>query len=166
MRYAQIRDMDISNGEGIGVSLFTQGCPFHCEGCHNSETWSFTDGKEFTSQEYDKIIQLMNKNYISRFSLLGGEPLLPANLETICSLLEEIRNKYPSKKIWIWTGFTMTALQSRITKEPMLQRIFDCTDILITGPFILQQKDLTLKWKGSANQEVWDMTTQPIHVIG
>lgn len=134
MRYAQIRSMDISNGEGVGVSLFVQGCPFHCKNCFNSETWDFNSGKEWTEETKNKFMELIDRPYIRRISILGGEPLAEQNLDGVLSLIKEIREKYPisqnpnsenigksrvledenskeirisypEKTIWLYTGF-------------------------------------------------------------
>ena len=105
MKYAKIRKMDISNGEGVRVSLFVQGCSFHCKNCFNQETWDFNGGKEFTTAEVQKIIELANKDYIAGLSVLGGEPLHPNNIESVSMLCEYFKFKHPEKSIWVWTGF-------------------------------------------------------------
>ena len=104
MNYAQIRSMDISNGDGIGVSLFVQGCPFRCRGCFNSETWDEKKGKPFDSKTKNILINLIKKDYITRFSILGGEPLYTKNLETVEKLNDEIRHSFTNKTIWLYTG--------------------------------------------------------------
>lgn len=104
MRFAQIRKMDISNGEGIGVALFTQGCPFHCKNCFNPETWSFKGGKPFSRKEFYEIMDLMKKDYIKRLTILGGEPLIKENLEDLYELTSYIKKYFPDKKIWLYTG--------------------------------------------------------------
>lgn len=105
MRYASMRNLDISNGEGVGVSLFVQGCPFHCKNCFNSETWDFNGGKEWTEKTKDKFMKLIDRPYIKRISFLGGECLAEQNLDEILSLVQEIRNSYPDKTIWLYTGY-------------------------------------------------------------
>lgn len=152
MRYAKIRKMDISNGEGIRVSLFVQGCSFHCKNCFNQETWDFNGGKEFTTEEVDKIIKLANKDYIAGLSILGGEPLHPNNIESVSMLCEYFKFKYPEKTIWIWTGFKY----EDILKKENNYNIFNYIDVLIDGQFEEDKKDLTLKWRGSSNQRVID----------
>ena len=106
MRFAQIRKMDVSNGEGIGVSLFVQGCPIHCKGCFNPETWDFEGGKPLTSKVESELYQLMKPDYITRFSILGGEPLVEHNLEQLNRILCTVKSNFPDIKIWIWTGYT------------------------------------------------------------
>lgn len=170
MRYAQIRKMDISNGEGIGVSLFTQGCMFCCPGCHNSEIWNFDGGKEFTKEDEDLIINLLKPSYISRFSCLGGEPLIPQNIHELNSLFSKIKQTYFTKKIWVWTGYEFEDILAIAygrkedshfswseSDKRALRNVLANIDVLVDGPFIQEQKDLTLKWKGSANQRVIDM---------
>ena len=152
MKYAKIRKMDISNGEGIRVSLFVQGCSFHCKNCFNQETWDFNGGKEFTTEEVDKIIKLANKDYIAGLSILGGEPLHPNNIESVSMLCEHFKFKYPEKTIWIWTGFKY----EDILKKENNYNIFNYIDVLIDGQFEEDKKDLTLKWRGSSNQRVID----------
>ena len=153
MRYAMIREMDISNGEGIGVSLFVQGCPFHCTGCFNPETWDFNGGTEWDSIIEDKFLKIINKDYIVRISLLGGEPLAIQNYETIKSIIEKIKNNYPDKKIWLYTGYKYENLS--IEQLDAIKKV----DILIDGQFDIEKKDLYNKkiiWAGSLNQRIID----------
>ena len=103
MRYAQIRGMDISNGEGIGIALFVQGCHFHCEGCFQPETWSFNGGEKWTENVEQDFIQLANKPYITRISILGGEPLCDENVREVYQLIHKLKMTYPNKDIWLYT---------------------------------------------------------------
>lgn len=163
MRFAQIRSMDISNGEGVGVSLFVQGCPFHCFGCFNSETWNFDGGKEWTEETEDKFMKLIDRPYIKRISFLGGEPLAEQNLDDVLSLIKEIRISFPEKSIWLYTGYKI----EDIIKQEQYEKVSGISDvwskrweiiklvnILVDGEYIDEQKDLTLKWRGSKNQKV------------
>lgn len=152
MRYAKIRKMDISNGEGVRVSLFVQGCSFHCKNCFNPETWDFNGGKDFTTVEVDKIIKLCNKDYIAGLSILGGEPLHPNNIESVSMLCEYFKFKYPNKTIWLWSGFRYEDILNRENNYDILNLI----DILVDGQFEIDKKDLNLKWRGSSNQRVID----------
>ena len=152
MRYAKIRKMDISNGEGVRVSLFVQGCSFHCKNCFNQETWDFNGGKEFTTEEVGKIIELANKDYIVGLSVLGGEPLHPNNIESVSMLCEYFKFKYPEKSIWLWTGFKY----EDILKMENNYNIFNYIDVLVDGQFEEDKKDLMLKWRGSSNQRIID----------
>lgn len=134
--------------------------PIRCRECHNSSIWNFDEGKEFTSLDELKILQLIQPEYIKRFSLLGGEPLVTQNLKTILPLLEKIKMVKPSTKIWIYTGYTYEQLQEQIKNNPKdyyIEPILRLTDILIDGPFIQEKKDITLAFRGSSNQRLIDM---------
>lgn len=165
MRYAQIRSMDISNGEGVGVSLFVQGCPFHCFGCFNSNTWDFNGGKEWTEETKNKFLKLIDRPYIKRISFLGGECLAEQNLDEILSLIQEIRSSFPNKTIWLYTGYSYQKIfrgeSSCISQEGLnnfkRREIIKLCDVVVDGEYIDEQKDLTLKWKGSKNQNVIDV---------
>lgn len=151
MRYAQIREMDISNGEGIGIALFTQGCPYHCKNCFNPETWSFDKGYEWTKNDEDKIINLLEPDYIKRLTILGGEPLVKRNKKDLYELLKKVKEKYPHKKIWMYTGGEYELIKNEFSE------ILDYTDILIDGRYIDELKDFSLKFRGSSNQRVIDI---------
>lgn len=166
MRYSSMRNLDISNGEGVGVSLFVQGCPFHCFGCFNSDTWDFNGGKEWTEEAKNKFMKLIDRPYIKRISFLGGECLAEQNLDEILSLIQEIRISFPEKTIWLYTGYEM----SEIVKQEQYERVSGIPDVwskrweiikqvnvLVDGEYIDEQKDLTLKWRGSKNQRVIDI---------
>ena len=148
MRYSQIRQMDISNGEAIGVALFTQGCPFHCFNCFNSETWDFALGKEYTEETEHSILECMKPDYIHRITLLGGEPLVPRNIEPLTRLLTKIRSQYPTKRIWMYTGRRFEEANK------LFPDLVKLTDVLIDGRFVDSLKDDHLKWRGSSNQRV------------
>lgn len=166
MRYAQIRSMDISNGEGVGVSLFVQGCPFHCKNCFNSETWDFSGGKEWTEKTKNKFMELIDRPYIKRVSFLGGECLAEQNLDEVLNLTQQIRISFPEKTIWLYTGYEL----SEIIKQEQYEKVSRIPDvwskrweiiklcnIVVDGEYIDEQKDLTLKWRGSKNQHVIDV---------
>lgn len=159
MRYAQIRKMDISNGLGVGVALFTQGCSLHCLNCHNSSIWDFNGGKEFTAEEIEKILKLLKPDYVTRFSILGGEPLESCNLLKLSILVGLVKSYYPNIKIWCYTGYIYEDLLQKDQQDQMrfLSYIFDNIDVLVDGPFIEEQKDISLKFRGSANQRVIDL---------
>ena len=159
MRYAQIDNCEIVNGNGIGVSLYIQGCPIQCKGCFNPETWDFKGGEELTSREEALIYHALRPLTISRFSVLGGEPLVEENLFQLNYVLCTIKSVFPEKKIWIWTGYTWDELQERRknTTPDKLQVTFKYADYLVAGPFIEEEKDLTLLWRGSRNQEIIDL---------
>lgn len=157
MRYALMRKMDISNGTFVGVSLFVQGCPFHCKGCFNQETWNFDGGHEWTEDTKETFLSLVNKPYVKRISILGGEPLATQNLPDIVDLMKEIKTRFPDKDIWVYTGRTMDSLQmpTRNIEQTYLQRVLECADVIVDGPFIESKKDITLKFRGSSNQNIW-----------
>lgn len=163
MRYASIRSLDISNGEGVGVSLFVQGCPFHCKNCFNSETWDFNGGKEWTEKTKNKFMELINRPYIKRVSFLGGECLADQNLDEVLKLVKQIRISFPEKTIWLYTGYEI----SEIVKQEQYERVSGIPDVwskrweiikqvnvLVDGEYIDEQKDLSLKFRGSKNQRV------------
>ena len=152
MRYNKIRKMDISNGEGVRVSLFVQGCSFHCKNCFNQETWDFNGGKEFTTAEIQKIIELANKDYIAGLSVLGGEPLHNNNVDEVFHIVATFKEKFPNKDIWLWTGFKFEDAIKDSKRKFILRNV----DVLIDGQFEEDKKDLTLKWRGSSNQRVID----------
>lgn len=152
MRYSKIKDNDIVNGKGITMSLWTQGCPHHCKGCFNAETWAFNGGMEFTKEQEDYILNNINASNVSRdLSILGGEPLCEQNVEGVISLCKKFKEVYPEKKIYIWTGYTLEEFNE--TQKEVLKYI----DVLIDGQFKIDLKNLSLKLRGSSNQRVIDV---------
>ena len=149
MRYNLIRKMDISNGPGVRVSIFMQGCHFHCKNCFNSETWDFEGGKEFTDDIINKVLDLSNKDHIVGLSILGGEPMHPVNIEGTTKLAKAFKEKYPNKDIWVWSGFRYEDLKGK--------DVFKYIDVLVDGQYVDELHDPTLKWKGSSNQRVIDI---------
>ena len=166
MRYAQIRNMDISNGEGVGVALFVQGCHFHCKGCFNSDTWDFNGGKEWTQEVKDEFLKLIDKPHIKRVSILGGEPLADENVRKIYLLTKEIKTLFPDKKIWLYSGFEyekimnidfetfVNGTQADDYRKAILQ---ENVNVLVDGRYIDELRDLTLKFRGSSNQRLIDI---------
>ena len=152
MRYSSIRSLDISNGENIGVALFTQGCPFHCKNCFNPETHDFNGGKEYTLEVRDKIISLISRSYIKRFSILGGEPLIDRNKQDLISLCSTIKEARPDIKIWVYTGNTFENI-----KQSWYDLLYNYVDILVDGQFVDELKDLRLEFRGSSNQRLIDI---------
>lgn len=149
MKFIKIKDNDIANGVGITMSLWTQGCPHHCKGCFNVETWDFNKGKEFTKSDLKYIFDNINKNDIHRdLSILGGEPLCPQNIEGVINLCKEFKRIYPNKKIYIWTGYTLEEFND--TQKSILKYI----DVIVDGKFIEEKRNLSLKLRGSENQRV------------
>ena len=169
IRYAQIRSLDLSNGEGIGVALFVQGCHFHCPNCFNPETWDFNGGKEWTEEVKNKFLELSNRPYIKRISILGGEPLAEENIDGVLDLVNRIRLLSPQKSIWLYTGFTWEDIFSRIYDKDHIvttypekyqiyrQHIIKNCDVLVDGKYIDSKRDLTLQYRGSDNQRLIDI---------
>lgn len=150
MRYALMRKMDISNGAFVGVSLFVQGCHFHCKNCFNQETWDFKGGHEWTKKTKEKFLELANKQYIKRVSILGGEPLAEENVKDVVDLMKTIKEIYPDKDIWVYSGYTIEAIKKRC-----LDDILKYADVIVDGQYIDELRDIRLKWRGSSNQKIW-----------
>ena len=149
MRYNKIRKMDISNGPGVRVSIFMQGCHFHCKDCFNEEAWDFEGGKEYTDETINRVLELCEKEYIVGLSILGGEPMHPKNIEGTTKLAKLFKEKFPNKNLWIWTGFLFEDIKSN--------EVFNYVDTLVDGQFKTELFDPRLKWKGSSNQRVIDV---------
>lgn len=150
MRYNKIRKMDISNGEGIRVSIFMQGCTFNCKNCFNPETHDFKGGKKFTDETIEKVLELCDDEHIAGLSILGGEPMHPDNIEGTTLLAKRFKEKFPNKNIWAWTGFKF---DEYLKDKEVLKYI----DVLIDGQYVDELRDPTLKWRGSSNQRVIDV---------
>ena len=155
MRYAGLIKNDIAAAPGLCVTFFTQGCPIHCPGCHNPETWDFNGGKEFRPELIKEIIKALTANDIERkFCIMGGEPLCPENEFLTMLLIIEVRKQLPQVPIYIWTGYTLDELKH---KSERVKQILHSIDVLIAGPYIQDLRDTTLKMRGSSNQEVIEM---------
>lgn len=153
MRYAGIIRNDISAGEGVCVTFFLQGCDLHCPGCHNQQTWDFDGGYEFTQETLDNIISALSANGVQRnFCIMGGEPLHENNLFLTNLVITEVKKHYPDIKIYLWTGYKYEQLIDK--QEKLLQNILKNINVLVDGPFILEQRDITLPMRGSKNQRV------------
>lgn len=152
MRFAAINTNDLINGENISVSFWTQGCPHRCKGCHNPETWSFFQGQEKEIYEIKKeIITAISANNIQRnFSVLGGEPLCDQNVFEVLEILTDVKRAFPNIKTFVWTGYTKEELETKYAFEWIVKDI----DVLITGRYEETLRDITLKWRGSSNQEI------------
>ena len=149
MRYNKIRKMDISNGPGIRVSIFMQGCSFHCKDCFNSETWDFKAGKEFNDEIINKVLDLASLPHIVGLSILGGEPMHPNNREGTIKLAKAFKKRYPNKDIWVWSGYLFDELKD-------IEGL-SYIDTLVDGRFVLEKANPTLKFRGSSNQRVIDV---------
>jgi anaerobic ribonucleoside-triphosphate reductase activating protein len=156
MNYSAIKNCDIANGEGVRVSLFVSGCTHHCKGCFNESTWPFDSGEPFTREVEDSILSLLEPEHIQGLSLLGGEPFEPQNQAALVPFLRRVRERFPEKDVWCYTGCVLerdlqspTRWRTEVTDE-MLSMI----DTLVDGPFVLELKDISLKFRGSSNQRI------------
>ena len=165
MNYANIKKTDISNGEGVRVSLFVSGCRHHCKNCFNPETWNFEYGNAFTKEIEAQIIEALDKSYINGLSLLGGEPFEPENQETLACLTQKIKKMLPNKSIWCYTGCKIEELIDKNSKyfTPYTAKLLSNIDVLVDGPFIEELKDISLKFKGSSNQRIIDLNKSSIN---
>lgn len=153
MHFGKIKFFDIANGPGIRTSLFVSGCSNHCKGCFNPETWDPNYGQNFTEDYLNKILDSINSN-IAGLSILGGDPLEPCNIDTVKAIIVAFRKRFnDTKTIWMWTGYKL----ENIVKNSKQWELANMVDVLVEGPFILEQKNLNLKYRGSSNQRVIDM---------
>lgn len=151
MRIAKIKPNDVANGEGLIVSVWVQGCPHHCKGCFNKETWDFNGGREFNCEDYTTILDMLDADGIKRnLSILGGEPMARQNVIGVLSLINFIKSNRPDTKVYLWSGYTYEQIQEMYGEDVLK----DFVDVLIDGQFILEEKDLTLKLRGSSNQRI------------
>ena len=142
--------MDIANGPGVRVSIFFQGCAFHCKNCFNPETWDFLGGQEFGEEQIEKIIDLAKGDHITGLSILGGEPMHPKNIEATTMLAKRFKEAYPNKTIWAWSGFLF---DEYVHDKEVAQYL----DVLVDGQFVDDLRNPNLKWRGSSNQRVIDV---------
>ena len=150
MRYLDILDCDIADGEGIRVTLFVSGCSHHCKGCHNPESWDYNNGEEFTEQVKEKLFNLIDRPYIDGLTLSGGDPLFCSNRADIEKLCIEFKERFPNKTIWCYTGY--------LYEEVKDLEIIKYIDVLVDGPYKEELRDITLPWVGSSNQRVLRLT--------
>ena len=159
MNYSNIKTRDISNGPGVRVSLFVSGCNNHCKGCFNTEAWDFNHGEPFIEYTEKYILEQMEPRYISGITILGGEPLDPKNIEDVLYFLSKVRSVYgTTKSIWIYTGYILKQLTNKKSEKynPMIFNILSTIDVLVDGPFIEEEKDISLAFRGSRNQRIID----------
>ena len=159
MNYGEIKKYDIANGPGVRVTLFVSGCRHHCKGCFNAETWDFHYGNPYTEKTEKEILDALNHPYIAGLTLLGGEPFEPENQRELVKLLKKVRKMYPKKNIWFYTGYTYDKdlLEGGKVYTPFTEEMLSYIDTLVDGQFIESQKDITLKFRGSANQRILDL---------
>lgn len=154
MNYAVIKKRDVANGPGVRVSLFVSGCTHQCKGCFNYEAWSFDYGQPFTDETIEEIITALSPSYIRGLTLLGGDPMERPNIPALLPLLERVKREYPDKDIWCFTGYSFDDdIQGYMVNEwEGTKEFLEYIDVLVDGEFILEQKNLNLKFKGSSNQ--------------
>lgn len=159
MNYANIKYNDIANGEGVRTSLFVSGCTHHCKNCFNPETWDFSYGNVFTKDIEDQILNSLAPDYIAGLTLLGGEPMEPANQQALLPFIKRVKEKYPNKTIWCYSGylFDRDLLGESRAHTPWTRELLGYIDVLIDGEFVEELKDLSLRFKGSSNQRVIDV---------
>ena len=159
MNYGEIKKCDIANGEGVRVALFVSGCRHHCKGCFNSMTWDFNYGKKFTEETEEEILEALKPNYIDGLSLLGGEPFEPENQEVLVKLLRKVKERYPEKNIWCYSGYLF---DEELQKESRARceytdEMLSMIDVLVDGRFEEDKKNITLLFRGSENQRLIDV---------
>ena len=150
MRYNKVRKMDISNGPGVRVSIFMQGCTFNCKNCFNPETHDFMGGEEFTEDTINEVLKLCENEHVEGLSILGGEPMHPINIEGTTELAKKFKEKFPDKNLWIWTGFLFD-------KDLQNKEVLKYIDVLVDGQYVDELRDQRLKYCGSSNQRVIDI---------
>ena len=153
MNYADIKKVDVANGPGVRVSLFVSGCTHRCKECFNPETWDFGFGSPFGEAEIETIISLLDKDHIRGLSLLGGEPFEPENQSAVLELVERVRKELPSKTIWCYSGYLFEELAANHVGDRG-RELLEQLDVLVDGPFVLEKKDLGLRFRGSSNQRI------------
>lgn len=159
MNYAEIKKTDIANGTGVRVSLFVSGCTHHCKGCFNAETWDFHYGKEFTEQTEEELMQALKPRFITGLTVLGGEPFEPDNQRRLVPFLKRVRAAYPEKTIWCYSGYLLDEelLKESRARCEVTDEMLSLLDVLVDGEFVLEKKDISLRFRGSANQRVIDV---------
>ncbi len=159
MNYGEIKNFDIANGEGVRVSLFVSGCTHHCKNCFNPETWSFDFGKPFTREVEDLILKELAPDYINGLSLLGGEPFEPQNQAALLPFLRRVREKYPDKNIWCYTGylFDKELLGESRARCESTDEMLSLIDVLVDGEFVQELYNISLQFRGSSNQRIIDV---------
>jgi len=155
VNYAAIKKCDIANGPGIRISLFVSGCTHRCKGCFNEVAWDFQYGEPFTEETVTGILRMLEPAYIQGLTLLGGEPFEPQNQPPLVGLLRQVKKKYPEKSVWAFSGYLFEdILAGRLGPWEVTSEFLSYLDVLVDGPFVLEKKDLTLRFRGSANQRL------------
>ena len=156
MNYADIRPIDVANGPGVRVSLFVSGCTHHCRECFNPETWDFSYGAPFTGDEVEAILRHLAPAHIKGLSVLGGEPFEPENQAAVLELVRRVREEYPNKSIWCYSGYLFESLRDGKVGDHS-RELLEQLDVLVDGPFVVERKDLSLRFRGSSNQRLIDV---------
>lgn len=154
MNYETLRKYDVANGEGIRTTIFCTGCEHYCKGCFNEELWSFDSGKLFTLETMNTLMEYLSNDNVIGMNILGGEPMHPKNIEIITGIVKGAKRMYPNKSIWVWSGYKLEDLAKRNDTKEILNLI----DVLIDGKFEIEKRNINLKYRGSSNQRVIDMT--------
>lgn len=156
MNYGEIKKYDIADGEGVRVSLFVSGCTHHCKGCFNAETWDFNFGKPFTEETVTELIEALEPAYITGLTLLGGEPFEPANQQALLPFIRKVKEMFPQKTIWCYTGYTLETdlLSESRARCEYTDEMLGYIDVLVDGEFVQELKDIRLIFRGSSNQRV------------
>ena len=159
MHYGEIKNYDIANGIGVRVTLFVSGCTNHCKNCFQPQTWDFSYGKPFTEETEETILKMLAPAYIRGLTLLGGEPFEPSNQRALVPFLEKVRERYPQKDIWSFSGFTLEELQTDGSHPrcEVTDRMLSLLDVLVDGRFVEELKNLSLRFRGSSNQRLIHM---------
>lgn len=159
MNYATIKKRDIANGVGVRVSLFVSGCTHHCKNCFNKETWNFSYGEKFTEDTEQLILDYLAPDFVNGLSLLGGEPFEVQNQEALTKLLRKVKASYPQKDVWCYTGYLFDEhlLKDSRARGEFTDEMLSYIDVLVDGPYIEEQKDISLQFRGSSNQRVIDV---------
>ncbi len=159
MYFSEIKECDIANGPGVRVTVFVSGCTHHCNGCFNEMTWDFQYGREFTKEDMEKIIKLLEPSYIAGLTLLGGEPMEYVNQQGLLPLLRRVKEQYPDKTIWCYTGYLYDRdiLDNFCRKWEETRELLSYLDVIVDGEFVEAQKDISLRFRGSSNQRIIDV---------
>lgn len=159
MYYSEVKECDIANGPGVRVTLFVSGCTHHCKGCFNEMTWDFQYGREFTEEDIDKLIKLLEPSYVAGLTLLGGEPMEYRNQQGLLLLLRKVKEAYPDKTIWCYTGYLYEKdiLENFCGKWEETREMLSYLDVIVDGEFVEELKDISLRFRGSSNQRIIDV---------
>ena len=157
MNYIKINEYDVANGPGVRVSLWVSGCSIKCKGCHNPETWDFYAGHTWNNYAMNALKKALSADFIQGITFTGGHPLDPNNIEEVYKIIKKIKKEFPNKDIWLYTGYPLTIKDFDKNHSSTFNNIIKNCDVIVDGPFIQGEKDITLKWRGSRNQRVIDV---------